>query len=172
MKPDTTDPVVLTRGILDGLMTDRRGYSRATLTALGVPWPPPRGGWKRRLVGRRITRRTLHAARCGRYRHYSGVRTTKPNSTAQAVSKHVSRLNERKTGPTALVGSQTDLPSPQATPDGPALSLGHPSLSGCSAGQVSQVRPSVTTPLSDAPVTSVEELAAALEADAGRPGTA
>ena len=34
---------------LEALKSAKGGYTRKTLEALGVPWPPPKG-WKRRLL--------------------------------------------------------------------------------------------------------------------------
>jgi ribonuclease HI len=52
------DRVTLTRENLGRLETHRGGYTRQTLDALGIPWPPPRG-WRRRLVGTVIDRPTF-----------------------------------------------------------------------------------------------------------------
>jgi len=46
--------ITLTQERLKDLCTERGGYTKATLSALGVDWPPKKG-WKARLVGKVIS---------------------------------------------------------------------------------------------------------------------
>ena len=61
--------VQITKALLEDLKTDRRGYTSATLEALGVPWDLKRGpspGWPRKVLGKEITRAAFEAAMAGR----------------------------------------------------------------------------------------------------------
>ena len=67
--PKTGEMVRFTKALLEDLRTDRRGYTRATLKALGVSWKPGRGPdprWPRLVLGREITRAAFEAAMAGR----------------------------------------------------------------------------------------------------------
>jgi hypothetical protein len=56
MEPDKTNQYVTVNSELLALAaTTTGGYTRKQLGALGVSWPPPKG-WKRRAVGRKISR--------------------------------------------------------------------------------------------------------------------
>ena len=46
--------VTVNQDLLALAATTRGGYTRKQLDALGVPWPPTKG-WKRKVVGRRIS---------------------------------------------------------------------------------------------------------------------
>ena len=47
--------VTINRELITLAATARGGYTQTQLEALGVAWPPPKG-WKRAVVGRRISR--------------------------------------------------------------------------------------------------------------------
>lgn len=47
MRPTMTP--IMTEAEIAAKRTARRGWTRATLAAWGVPWPPPKG-WKRALI--------------------------------------------------------------------------------------------------------------------------
>ena len=56
MEPDETNQyVTVNKELLALAATTTGGYTRKQLDALGVTWPPPKG-WKRRAVGRKISR--------------------------------------------------------------------------------------------------------------------
>jgi len=46
--------VKLTKQMIDVAATERGGYSRSQVTAVGVPWPLVKG-WKKRLVGKEVS---------------------------------------------------------------------------------------------------------------------
>ena len=52
------EQVEIDHEILDRARTPRGGWNRAQLAVLGVNWPPP-NGWKRRQVGRKVSRDVL-----------------------------------------------------------------------------------------------------------------
>lgn len=53
--------VVLTKEMIERLMTPAGGYNRAALGLLGVSWPPM-AGWKAALIGTQISERDYNAA--------------------------------------------------------------------------------------------------------------
>ena len=56
MEPDEADRnVTVNKDLLALAATARGGYTQTQLEAIGVTWPPPKG-WKRAVVGRRISR--------------------------------------------------------------------------------------------------------------------
>ena len=52
--------VTLTPDLIQLAKTRNGGFTRAQLTILGVAWPPPRG-WRRAIVGRRISQSELES---------------------------------------------------------------------------------------------------------------
>jgi hypothetical protein len=52
--------VTVNNEVLAMAQTRNGGYTRAQLTAIGVPWPPPRR-WKAAILGRRIPRHAFDA---------------------------------------------------------------------------------------------------------------
>jgi hypothetical protein len=52
--------VTVNKEVLAMAQTRNGGYTRAQLTAIGVPWPPPRR-WKTAVIGRRIRRQAFDA---------------------------------------------------------------------------------------------------------------
>lgn len=50
----------LTNESLDALKTAKGGYDKKTLALLGVGWPPKKG-WRRKLVGKKLTGAKLEA---------------------------------------------------------------------------------------------------------------
>jgi hypothetical protein len=53
--------ILITKSIVELLRSDRGGYSRGPLAALGVSWPLVHG-WKRALIGRQVPEETLERA--------------------------------------------------------------------------------------------------------------
>lgn len=58
--------ITLTTHTMDTLRTKKGGYSAKVLSILGVNWPPP-GGWRKALIGSKISRETYERAQraCG-----------------------------------------------------------------------------------------------------------
>ena len=50
LKMAGSDTILLTEEEIEAGKSARGGWTRATLAAWGVPWPPPKG-WKRKLLG-------------------------------------------------------------------------------------------------------------------------
>lgn len=59
------DPIVITRELID-LCRTNGSFTAATIRALGVPIPPKKG-WGRRLIGKRMTRNEFRAVLEARY---------------------------------------------------------------------------------------------------------
>jgi len=57
--------VILTEEIIDSLLTERGGFTGATLNALGITGQPKKG-WRRELVGTEISEEKLIEAKSGR----------------------------------------------------------------------------------------------------------
>lgn len=76
-----SDDLILTEELIGKLATDRGGFTKSTLDAIGVPWDDehrtPVKGWRRALIGRRVTQVVYNAAIAGR---------TKPNRKRQVDS--------------------------------------------------------------------------------------
>lgn len=63
--------MTVTRAWLESCRTERGGYTRAQIEALGVAYPPPHG-WLSRLVGRPISAATMAAVERGRTEYAHG----------------------------------------------------------------------------------------------------
>lgn len=57
--------VILTQEMIGDLQTEYGGFTRATLKALGIAWPPLHG-WRRDLIGSAITEAAYEAAMAGK----------------------------------------------------------------------------------------------------------
>lgn len=53
---------LLTKEVIESLMTPAGGYNEATLAALDVSWPP-QAGWKARLIGTEVADRKFAEAK-------------------------------------------------------------------------------------------------------------
>lgn len=60
------DIIVLTKPLIDRCQTDRKGFTNATLRALGVPFPL-RHGWRQRLMGKEVGSHSYRQALAGRW---------------------------------------------------------------------------------------------------------
>lgn len=56
--------MVITFELINSVTTPRGGFTRKTLEALGVSWPP-KSGWRYRLRGKHITDEAYAAAKAG-----------------------------------------------------------------------------------------------------------
>lgn len=56
--------VILTKALIKSCESNGRSHTRATVKALGAPWPP-QSGWKERLVGTEISDEDFERARAG-----------------------------------------------------------------------------------------------------------
>lgn len=61
--------ITLTAGTISACESLANSYTRETLAAFGISWPP-RVGWKARLIGTTITNEKYQAALNGRSRRY------------------------------------------------------------------------------------------------------
>jgi len=67
--------VVLKRSHVNQLRTDRGGFTRASVEALGIKWPAKKG-WRRRLIGVVVTPEQWEKALAGRHNKVVGLQCT------------------------------------------------------------------------------------------------
>jgi hypothetical protein len=58
--------ITLTRELIEECRTERGGFTKATIEAFGLEWPPRRG-WPRRLIGTDIDHSKYNQAQQGRF---------------------------------------------------------------------------------------------------------
>lgn len=85
--------VTLTKQMIGDLQTSYGGFTAATLSALGIAWPPAQK-WRRKLVGTSITEEAYEAALAGKSVIRPKTAKTRRKKTA-AINANVtnSRLN-------------------------------------------------------------------------------
>lgn len=84
--------MILSGDDLDKLRTPRGGYTRKTLEAIGIKWPP-RKGWRKKLIGQEIDDEAWETAI-----HIAGAELEvkhRPLSTANELNSEIAGLSYR-----------------------------------------------------------------------------